>query len=322
MLIGYLRARADDAAALAGHRQALQDAGCGRVVEDLATTVGWGQPELRALLDGLEGGEVLVVPELGCLGSTLADVVRRMQRIAAAGAGLRSLAEGIDTTANAAGTAAQVVASLAGLDRGVARKRISAGLAATRAAARRGGRRPKLAQQQRLEIAEAVISGRSTAARMSRKHKVSAPTVSRILAEHRASADVSAGEAAAVAPTIPDERIAGVLLLAALDERLAIVGTSGSGKTYAAKVLVEQLMAQGARVCIVDPLGVWWGLRAGAEGGASPPPRLSSCSAASMPTCPCTRPWVGSWAAWSARTSSPAWWTCPTSAAPTRGAGS
>ena len=60
--------------------------------------------------------------------------------------------------------------------------------------------------------------------------------------------------------------LAGVLPLAALDERIAIVGTSGSGKTYAAKGWVEQLLDTGARVCIVDPLGVWWGLRSGADG--------------------------------------------------------
>ena len=52
----------------------------------------------------------------------------------------------------------------------------------------------------------------------------------------------------------------------ALDERVAIVGTSGSGKTYAAKGWVERLLDTGARVCVVDPLGVWWGLRAGADG--------------------------------------------------------
>ncbi len=62
--------------------------------------------------------------------------------------------------------------------------------------------------------------------------------------------------------------VAGVLPLSALDERVAIVGTSGSGKTYAAKGMVELLLDQQARVCVVDPLGVWWGLRAGADGMA------------------------------------------------------
>ncbi len=57
-----------------------------------------------------------------------------------------------------------------------------------------------------------------------------------------------------------------MLPVAALDQRLAVVGTSGSGKTYATKGLVERLLQAGARVCVVDPLGVWWGLRLAADG--------------------------------------------------------
>lgn len=53
---------------------------------------------------------------------------------------------------------------------------------------------------------------------------------------------------------------------AALDDRLAFVGTSGSGKTYAAGTAVERLLASGARVGIIDPLDVWWGLRLESEG--------------------------------------------------------
>ena len=37
----------------------------------------------------------------------------------------------------------------------------------------------------------------------------------------------------------------------ALDDRIAIVGTAGSGKTYAAKGFVERLLESGARVAIV-----------------------------------------------------------------------
>ena len=71
------------------------------------------------------------------------------------------------------------------------------------------------------------------------------------------------GEGNGAAPNPP---VAGLLPASALDDRVAIVGTSGSGKTYAAKGWVEQLLKAGARVCIVDPLGVWWGLRAGGDG--------------------------------------------------------
>ena len=69
-------------------------------------------------------------------------------------------------------------------------------------------------------------------------------------------------------PGAPKART-GVLPADALDERIAIVGTAGSGKTYAAKGFVERLLEAGARVAVVDPLGVWWGLRANADGGRS-----------------------------------------------------
>lgn len=51
-----------------------------------------------------------------------------------------------------------------------------------------------------------------------------------------------------------------------LEDRLGIVGTSGSGKTYAAGVLIETIMSKKHRVVIIDPLGVWWGLRLRADG--------------------------------------------------------
>lgn len=52
----------------------------------------------------------------------------------------------------------------------------------------------------------------------------------------------------------------------ALDDRLAWVGATGSGKTYNAGSGVERLMASGARVVIIDPLDVWWGLRLREDG--------------------------------------------------------
>jgi hypothetical protein len=54
---------------------------------------------------------------------------------------------------------------------------------------------------------------------------------------------------------------------AALDDRLAFLGTSGAGKTYAAGTAVERLLGRmKARVVIVDPLDVWWGLRLKQDG--------------------------------------------------------
>lgn len=47
----------------------------------------------------------------------------------------------------------------------------------------------------------------------------------------------------------------------ALDSHIAILGKTGSGKSNAAKVIAERLMAAGERVCAIDPTGTWWGIR-------------------------------------------------------------
>lgn len=54
-----------------------------------------------------------------------------------------------------------------------------------------------------------------------------------------------------------------------LDKATAIVGTTGAGKTFAAKGAVERLLELGRRVIVIDPTGAWYGLRAGADGTAA-----------------------------------------------------
>ena len=54
--------------------------------------------------------------------------------------------------------------------------------------------------------------------------------------------------------------------LEAVTETIAILAKRGSGKTYAAAVLVEEMVKAGLPVVVVDPIGVWWGLRSNAQG--------------------------------------------------------
>ncbi len=58
-------------------------------------------------------------------------------------------------------------------------------------------------------------------------------------------------------PVIPHE---------ALAQHSAILGKTGSGKTYVAKGLVEYLLAGGSTVGIVDPTAAWWGMRSDRDG--------------------------------------------------------
>lgn len=54
--------------------------------------------------------------------------------------------------------------------------------------------------------------------------------------------------------------------LEAVTETIAILAKRGAGKTYAAAVLVEEMVSAGLPVVVVDPIGVWWGLRSNAAG--------------------------------------------------------
>ena len=56
------------------------------------------------------------------------------------------------------------------------------------------------------------------------------------------------------------------LPLEAVTETFAILAKRGAGKTYAAAVLVEEMLKAGQTVVVADPVGVWWGLRSGADG--------------------------------------------------------
>jgi ABC-type dipeptide/oligopeptide/nickel transport system ATPase component len=57
-----------------------------------------------------------------------------------------------------------------------------------------------------------------------------------------------------------------LLDLSIFNQHAAIVGRTGSGKTYTAKGFVERLLDAGRRVCIIDPTDSYWGLRSSADG--------------------------------------------------------
>jgi hypothetical protein len=51
-----------------------------------------------------------------------------------------------------------------------------------------------------------------------------------------------------------------------LQNHVAFLATSDAGKTYAAKTAIEDLLDAGARACVIDPKGVWYGMRLQPDG--------------------------------------------------------
>ena len=52
----------------------------------------------------------------------------------------------------------------------------------------------------------------------------------------------------------------------AVTQKFGILGRTGSGKSYFATKLCEEMLDAKAQVVALDPVGVWWGLRVGADG--------------------------------------------------------
>src|SRR5688572_16246807 len=52
----------------------------------------------------------------------------------------------------------------------------------------------------------------------------------------------------------------------AVTQRYGFIGTIGGGKTYAATKLAETMLDAGAQIVAIDPVGVWYGLRAAGKG--------------------------------------------------------
>ena len=56
------------------------------------------------------------------------------------------------------------------------------------------------------------------------------------------------------------------LPLETVTSTLAVLAIRGSGKTYCAGVLAEEMLRAGLHIVILDPVDAWWGLRSSAKG--------------------------------------------------------
>jgi DNA invertase Pin-like site-specific DNA recombinase len=184
LLFGYVRISAEDQDPDAQVR-ALNGAGCSRLFTEDAYTGRWGRPQLQQLIEQLRDEDVVVVWKLDRVSRSLKDLLHVMDRIERAGAGFRSLREAIDTTTPAGRMMMQMCGSFAEFERAMVRERTSAGLIAAAARGRRGGRRPKLTQDQRAEILEMVTTGEGTGAEAARRFHVDPATISRLLSAAR-----------------------------------------------------------------------------------------------------------------------------------------
>lgn len=139
--VGYARVSTQDQD-LSLQLDALALAGCSKVYEDRASGTRADRAGLRAALDYVRDGEVLVVWKLDRLGRSLPHLIETVTDLAKRGVGFRSLTEAIDTTTPGGRLVFHIFGALGQFERDLIGERTRAGLAAAASRGRKGGRKP------------------------------------------------------------------------------------------------------------------------------------------------------------------------------------
>lgn len=147
MLIGYarvsLRLKQDEAPQVA----ALERAGCERVFRDRVSRLRDDRPGLTDALSHLRPGDVLVVWRMDRAVSGMRQAVNLLESLKAAGCGLVSITEGIDTRTPLGEALFTIVAALSQIEVQANKERTLEKLAHVRSRGTRLGAKPKLSDQ-------------------------------------------------------------------------------------------------------------------------------------------------------------------------------
>lgn len=140
-LVGYARV-STKGQLLDRQIHARAEAGCFRIFSDRKSGKNAEREELRAVLDYLRPGDILVVPSLDRLGRSIQDLIAIVSGLRRRGIGFTSLHEALDTTTPGGRLVFHVFAALAEFIRELIVQGTNEGLDAARARGARLGRPP------------------------------------------------------------------------------------------------------------------------------------------------------------------------------------
>jgi DNA invertase Pin-like site-specific DNA recombinase len=196
MRIGYARVSTQEQN-LDLQRDALQRAGCERIIEDTASGGKATRTGLAQALDLLRQGDVLVVWRLDRLGRTLKHLIELMADLKRQGIGFQSVTEAIDTTTPGGKLVFHIFGALAEFERNLIRERTQAGLQAARARGRKGGRPKALDGKQRALAVDLYRQGKHTVDEICRTVGITRPTLYAYIHEDAAKASLAEPESQA-----------------------------------------------------------------------------------------------------------------------------
>jgi DNA invertase Pin-like site-specific DNA recombinase len=186
MLIVYARVSTIDQD-LALQREALKQAACERIFEETASGAKADRPQLARALDQMRAGDTLVVWKLDRLARSIQHLIDTVALLDNNSVQLRSLTEQIDTSTPTGRLTFHIFSALAEFERSLIRERTMAGLAASRAAGRIGGRPRKLTGDDLRAAQMLFASGEFTLSQIAKRYGVGRTTLYRALKSKEAA---------------------------------------------------------------------------------------------------------------------------------------
>jgi DNA invertase Pin-like site-specific DNA recombinase len=158
----------------------LQKAECSKIFTDVISGAKTERKGLDEALNYVRKGDILVVWRLDRLGRSLPHLISTMTDLEERGIGFKSLTENIDTTTSGGRLIFHIFGALAEFERNLIREQTTAGLVATRARGRKGGR-PQALTARQLGIARDLYEKRHPIAEICRTLKISKATLYRAI---------------------------------------------------------------------------------------------------------------------------------------------
>ena len=159
-LIGYARVSTEEQS-LDMQIAALEKAGCERILSEHISGAAKKRPKLNDAIGMLRRGDVLVVWSIDRIARSMSDLYRRVEQIDAIGAGLRFIAQLIDTTGPMGRLILGILGAVAEFERALIVMRTKAGVQRRRERGLQVGRKPKLTAEQMIEIRKRRKAGAS-----------------------------------------------------------------------------------------------------------------------------------------------------------------
>lgn len=179
MLIGYARV-STQSQTIDGQIDRLQEAGCERIFEEVASGSKTDRPKLKEALEYCRSGDTFVCLSLSRVARSVSHLIQIVSDFEERDIGFKSLTEDLDTTTPTGKMLFTIMAAVAQLERDVLIERTKIGLAAAKKRGRVGGR-PKKMDDNQVEAAKAMFANGTPATQIAAAFSISVPTLYRTI---------------------------------------------------------------------------------------------------------------------------------------------